>query len=266
MGIAVGLVIGTVFNRLLRFSDSRGYVDPAGMIVFYLLLAIFSVGVGSILGSDDFLVAFGAGYGFARDGWFSKKVKDAHLPDVTDLLLNSAMFIYLGTIMPWEAFKARDITPYITPLRLLGFAALVLLFRRIPIMLATYKINPDIRTFREALFCGHFGPMGLGAIFLAIEARATLETGTSEPLHQPPTFSPPYSDREKAVEMLWPVVCFVVMSSTFVHGFSVLGLSLASHFRRKDEERAPLLAGETDPLDGMEHEHPDEMDTDHESD
>ncbi|KAH0075692.1 Sodium/hydrogen exchanger, partial [Aureobasidium melanogenum] len=173
-GIVAGLIIGTIFNRLLRFSDGRGYVDTAGMIVFYLLLAVFSVGVGSILGSDDFLVAFGAGYGFARDGWFSKKIKDAHLPDVTDLLLNSAMFIYLGTIMPWEAFSARDITPYVTPWRLFGFAALVLCFRRIPIMLATYKINPDIRTFREALFCGHFGPMGLGAIFLAIEARATL--------------------------------------------------------------------------------------------
>lgn len=262
----IGLIIGTIFNRLLRFSDGRGYIDSAGMIVFYLLLAVFSVGVGSILGSDDFLVAFGAGYGFARDGWFRKKIKDAHLPDVTDLLLNSAMFIYLGTIMPWEAFSARDITPYVTPWRLFGFAALVLCFRRIPIMLATYRINPDIRTFREALFCGHFGPMGLGAIFLAIEARATLETGTSEPLPHPPKFLPPYSNREKAVEMLWPVICFVVMCSTFVHGLSVLGLSLASHFRRKEGERAPLLAQETDPLDGMEHERPEDMDTDHEED
>ncbi|THX11826.1 Sodium/hydrogen exchanger [Aureobasidium pullulans] len=255
LGILTGLIIGTVFNRLLRFSDGRGYIDPAGMIAFYLLLAIFSVGVGSILGSDDFLVAFGAGYGFARDGWFSKKTKDAHLPDVTDLLLNSALFIYLGTIIPWEAFGSRDITPNVTPWRLFGFAVLVLLFRRIPVMLATYKFNPDIRTFREALFCGHFGPMGLGAVFLAIEARATLETGTSEPLPHPPIFSPPYTNREKATEMLWPVVCFVVMCSTFVHGLSVLALSISSHFRRKEGERAPLLAQETDPLDGMEHEH-----------
>ncbi|THZ95110.1 Sodium/hydrogen exchanger [Aureobasidium pullulans] len=254
LGILTGLIIGTVFNRLLRFSDGRGYIDPAGMIAFYLLLAIFSVGVGSILGSDDFLVAFGAGYGFARDGWFSKKTKDAHLPDVTDLLLNSALFIYLGTIIPWEAFGSRDITPNVTPWRLFGFAVLVLLFRRIPVMLATYKFNPDIRTFREALFCGHFGPMGLGAVFLAIEARATLETGTSEPLPHPPIFSPPYTNREKATEMLWPVVCFVVMCSTFVHGLSVLALSISSHFRRKEGERAPLLAQETDPLDGMEHE------------
>ena len=56
------------------------------------------------------------------------------------------------------------------------------------------------------------------------------------------------------------------MCSTFVHGFSVLGLSIASHFRRKEGERAPLLAQETDPLDGMEHERPEDMDTDHESD
>ncbi|THY86053.1 Sodium/hydrogen exchanger [Aureobasidium pullulans] len=258
LGILTGLIIGTVFNRLLRFSDGRGYIDPAGMIAFYLLLAIFSVGVGSILGSDDFLVAFGAGYGFARDGWFSKKTKDAHLPDVTDLLLNSALFIYLGTIIPWEAFGSRDITPNVTPWRLFGFAVLVLLFRRIPVMLATYKFNPDIRTFREALFCGHFGPMGLGAVFLAIEARATLETGTSEPLPHPPIFSPPYTNREKATEMLWPVVCFVVMCSTFVHGLSVLALSISSHFRRKEGERAPLLAQETDPLDGMEHERGEE--------
>lgn len=261
MGIVLGLVIGTIFNRALRFSDIRGYVDPAGLIAFYLLLAMFSVGVGSILGSDDFLVAFGAGYGFARDGWFSKKIKDAHLPDVIDLLLNSAMFIYLGTIIPWDSFTPRDISPSVTPWTLIGFAVLVLLFRRIPIVLATYKINPDIRTFREALFCGHFGPMGLGGVFLAIEARATLETGTSEPLPYPPVYQPPYTNREEAVEILWPVVCFVVMCSTFVHGLSVLALSLSSHFRRKEGERAPLLAGETDPLHGMEHERPEDLQT-----
>jgi NhaP-type Na+/H+ or K+/H+ antiporter len=263
-GIFIGLVIGTVFNRALRFSDSRKYVDPAGMIAFYLLLAIFSIGVGSILGSDDFLVAFGAGYGFARDGWFSKKIKDAHLPDVTDLMLNSAMFIYLGTIIPWNSFAGRDITPNVTPWRLFGFALLVLVFRRIPIVLASYKINPEIRTFREALFCGHFGPMGLGGIFLAIEARATLETGTSEPLPHPPVFKPPYSNREKATEMIWPVICFVVMCSTFVHGLSVLALSISSHYRKKEGERAPLLAAETEPLDGMEHEDSDELETDEE--
>lgn len=191
LGTIIGLVLGTLFNRLLRISESRGYIDEAGLTVFYLLLAILSVGIASTLSIDDFLVAFGAGYGFARDGWFSKKIKGVHLPDIIDLLLNSAMFVYLGTIIPWYAFSPQSITPWITPGRLVGFLVCVLLFRRIPVMLASYRWIPDIRTLREALFCGHFGPMGLGGIFLAIEARAQLENGTSKPDPHPPKYGRP---------------------------------------------------------------------------
>lgn len=253
-GTFLGLVIGTIFNRVLRIAEAKDYVDDAGLTVFYLLLAILSVGTGSILGSDDFLVAFGAGYGFARDGWFTRKTHSAHLPNVIDLLLNSAMFVYFGTIMPWQAFQPSDVAPSITPARLAGFVLLVLVFRRLPIMLAVYRFTPDIRTFREALFCGHFGPMGLGALFLAMEARAMLETESSLVDPHPPRFTPPYTNRQAAINLVWPIICCVVMASTFVHGLSVLVLSLGSHFRRKEGERAPLLAGETDPLHHMEHE------------
>ncbi|KAG8625009.1 hypothetical protein KVT40_006760 [Elsinoe batatas] len=252
-GTTVGLIIGTFFNRVLRFSEEREYVDEAGLTVFYLLLALLSVGVGSTLGSDDFLVAFGAGYGFARDGRFQKKIKSANLPEVVDLMLNSAMFVYFGTIIPWHAFTQGEITYMLTPWKLTLFAVLTLLFRRIPIMLAVYRFTPDIRTFNEAIFCGWFGPMGLGGLFLAIEARAMLETGTASPLPHPPKYSEPYSPKHLAIELIWPIVSFVVMSSTFVHGLSVLVLSIASHFKRPEGERAPLLAAETDPLDGMVH-------------
>lgn len=253
-GTFIGLVIGVTSNRLLRFATGRGFIDPAGFLVFYLLLAVLAVGVGSTLGSDDFLVAFGAGYGFARDGWFSKKTRAAHLPKIIDLLLNSAMFVYLGTIIPWHAFQSTALTPNLSVARLFGFVALVLAFRRIPVVLALYRWIPDIRTFREALFCGHFGPMGLGALFLAMEARAELETDSSLPLPHPPAYKPPFTRREQATETIWPIVCFVVVCSTFVHGLSVLALSLGSHFRRKEGERAPLLAGETDGLHHMVHE------------
>ncbi|EMC92091.1 hypothetical protein BAUCODRAFT_275912 [Baudoinia panamericana UAMH 10762] len=253
-GITVGLILGTVFNRILKFSDNRGYIDPAGFTVFYLLLALVSVGIGSTLGSDDFLVAFGAGYGFARDGWFSKKTHSTHLPNVIDLLLNSAMFVFLGAVIPWYAFEPQSITPWITPGRLIGFLALVIAFRRIPIVLLLYRWIPDIRTFQEALFCGHFGPMGLGGLFLAIEARAMLENESATPDPHPPRYGRPYTPREKAVETIWPLVCFIVFGSTMIHGLSVLVLTLASHFSRSKERRSGLLAGEDDPLDGMEHQ------------
>ncbi|KAF2149885.1 Sodium/hydrogen exchanger [Myriangium duriaei CBS 260.36] len=256
-GTLVGLIIGTVFNYALRFSEKRGYTDDAGLTVFYLLLAILCVGTGSILGSDDFLVAFGAGYGFARDGWFTKKIKSAHLPDVIDLLLNSAMFVYFGTIIPWDSFDPKTVASTLAPWKIVLFAVLVLLFRRIPIVLATYKFIPDIQTFREALFCGWFGPMGLGGLFLAMEARAMLETESSIPLPHPPKYQPPLTSRQQAIELIWPVVSSVVVASTLVHGLSVLALSIGSHLRRHESERAPLLAAETDPLTGMVHEDSD---------
>ncbi|TKA30799.1 hypothetical protein B0A50_02519 [Salinomyces thailandicus] len=252
-GTAIGLVIGTIFNRILRFSVARDYVDAPGFTVFYLLLAIFSVGVGSTLGSDDFLVAFGAGYGFARDGWFTKRTKATHIPLVIDLLLNSAMFVYLGTIIPWYAFQPHSVTPWITPGRLVAFLALVIAFRRIPIMMLCYPWISDIKTIKEALFCGHFGPMGLGGLFLAIEARAVLETGTSLPDKHPPHPGRPYTPKEKAIETVWPLVCFVVFGSTLIHGLSVLALSIKTHVSRPRHKRAAVLAAEDEPLEGMEH-------------
>jgi NhaP-type Na+/H+ or K+/H+ antiporter len=64
----------------------------------------------------------------------------------------------------------------------------------------------------------------------------------------------PFTDKEKAIMIIWPIVSFVVFGSTLVHGLSVLVLSIASHFTRPKENRAGLLAAETDPLDGMVHD------------
>jgi len=257
LGTAIGVTLGIFFNRVLRFSERHRYIDPPGFTVFYLLLAVLCAGIGGTLGVDDFLVAFGAGYGFACDGWFRRKTKETHLPNVIDLLLNSAMFVYLGTIMPWYDFSAaHPILDMLTPWRLLAFLVLVLLLRRIPIVLLLGHFGwiPDIKTTREALFCGHFGPMGLGAIFLAMEARAMLENGTASPDPRPPHFGYPYTDRERAIYAVWPLVCFIVMGSTLVHGLSVLVLAIAAHFGRPRSQRASMLAAETDPLGGMEHE------------
>lgn len=258
-GILLGLAIGTVANKALRFSDTRSYISQSSFVVFYLLLAIFSIGAGSILGSDDFLVAFGAGVGFAHDGWFSKKIHSLPFPGIIDMMLNSGMFVFFGSIIPFKDFSRTKITPDCGLWQLSVFLLLILLFRRIPIVLAMKRIIPDIRTYREALFCGHFGPIGVGALFLAIEAKAQLETGTSIPKSRPdfPTkgeLKHGLGEKEKAVFLIWPVICFVVLGSTMVHGLSTLGISLVGHYSRDEGERSRLLGGETEGLGGMVHE------------
>ena len=246
LGTLLGLVIGKAFNLAIRYSSRKQNISPPAFLVFYFLLALFSVGVGSTLGVDDFLVAFGAGYGFAYDGWFARKTRATHLPQILDLLLNSTMFIYFGTIIPWHLFSASSSLnpiPNMHPWKLVVLLILIILFRRIPPLLALKPLIPVIRTYTEALFAGHFGPMGLGALFLAIEARAMLETGTSLPLKHPDPKDilngGGAMNKEEArmryieVETIWAVVCFIILGSVMIHGVSVALISVGDSLRRR---------------------------------
>ncbi|CAI6320475.1 unnamed protein product [Periconia digitata] len=247
LGIVLGLAVGHISNRIYLFSNKRGMIGEASNLAFYLLLAIFSTGLASTLGVDDFLVTFCAGLGFSHGG--NSPTANTQLPIVIDLVLNSTLFVFFGAMVPWSSFAHLD---SITPLRLVAILVLILLFRRIPIVLSLFKLNllPSVLTTTEALFCGHFGPIGVGALFLAIEARAQLETDSSLPLpHPPPTGLP--IEAQRTVVLIWPIICFVVFGSVIVHGLSTLAISIGGHFARHEGERAPLIGAEREGLHGM---------------
>ncbi|KAL6158973.1 hypothetical protein ACJQWK_03557 [Exserohilum turcicum] len=249
VGVIVGIVLGHVFNMLYRISHAREWMGRPAYLTFYLLAAIFSVGLAAVLGVDDFLVAFFAGRGFSHRQ--RSPLAETALPVIIDMMINSAFFIFFGAMIPWDSFNKLDA---ITPGRLVGLLVLILLFRRIPIVFSLFqlKLLPFVKTKTEALFVGHFGPMGVGALFLAIEARAQLETGTSLPLPSPPDDLP--IEKQRTVTLIWPIVCFIVLGSTMVHGFSTLAVSIGGHFARKEAERAPLIGGESEGLHGMIHD------------
>lgn len=72
LGTLIGVTIGFCANRTLRFAHGSDFMSSSFFFVFYFLLALFCVGVASTLGVDDFLVAFGAGTGFAWGMWISE--------------------------------------------------------------------------------------------------------------------------------------------------------------------------------------------------
>lgn len=220
-GCVLGAIIGYVGRHLIKFAEKHNLIDRESFLVFYFVLALFCTGVGSIIGTDDLLVAFAAGTAFAWDGWFSRKTEESHVSNVIDLLLNMAYFVYFGAIVPWEEFNNSAIG--IEAWKLVILAILVLLFRRIPIMLAVKPFVPDIRTWREALFCGHFGPIGVGAVFIAILSRAELEHGEPTPLAQLPGAGTPHY---YAVATIWPITTFLVITSIIVHGSSIAVFTL----------------------------------------
>lgn len=221
-GALYGVVIGYAARRAIRYAHEKDLIDRESFLVFYFVLALWCAGSGSLLGLDDLLVGFACGVGFSNDGWFLEKTEESHVSNVIDLLINLAFFVYFGSIIPWEQFNAPDLIG-LTPWRLVVLGILVLFFRRIPIMLMLKPIIPDIKTWREASFAGHFGPIGVGGLFVAILARAELETEETTPLAQLP---PEGFEHLNIIEMIWPITCFLVIVSIIVHGSSIAVFTL----------------------------------------
>ena len=225
-GAIFGFLVGYIARKAVRAAHERDMIDRESFLVFYFVLALFCAGAGSLLGADDLLIGFAAGVGFSNDGWFTEKTEESHVSNVIDLLINLAFFVYFGTIVPWEQFNSGLLS--LDVWRLVVLALLILFFRRIPIMLALKPLIPDIKTWREALFAGHFGPIGVGAIFVAILARAELESehGSTTPLAVLPPSDFPH---DNIIELIWPITTFLVITSIVVHGSSIAVFTLGKH-------------------------------------
>lgn len=222
LGTIIGAVIGYVARKVIRLSEHWRLVDRESFVVHYVALALMSMGANVLLGSDDLLAAFAAGTAFAWDGWFSAQTESSNFSAIVDLLFNTATFIFLGAMMPFGSWVDPDTTLNIW--RLFVVAILTLLLKRIPIMVGLWKYVPDIKTFRDALFVGHFGPMGCGAIFISTLGRTLLPEETPHP--------PTHPNHYLANSMI-PITYFLVLCSIAVHGLTVPFFSAARNSTKR---------------------------------
>ncbi|KAG9002488.1 hypothetical protein FRB94_003848 [Tulasnella sp. JGI-2019a] len=215
LGIVFGSLLGYGFRHLMKFSERKALIDRTSYVAQYISLALLAIGATTLLGSDDLLAAFCCGTAFAWDGWFNRQTEESQFSNVIDLLFNCACFIYIGAWIPFKDFN--QIANFsITPWRLVVLSILILIFRRLPAIVALYKWIPDIKNLREAVFSGHFGPMGVGAVFISTYAGTMLPEATDDPQNQ----------LELLASTIQPVVAFMVLSSIVIHGLSIPFFSL----------------------------------------
>ncbi|KZT11960.1 uncharacterized protein LAESUDRAFT_710486 [Laetiporus sulphureus 93-53] len=214
VGIIFGAVLGFGFRYLMKFCQRKDLIDRQSYVAQYVSLAMLTIGANTLLGADDLLAAFSCGTAFAWDGFFNKQTEEAVFSSVIDLLFNIAAFIFIGAWMPFDDFS--DATLTLTPWRLIVIAILILLLRRLPVMIALYRWIPDVKTLQEAIFSGHFGPMGIGAVFIATLAVEQL----------PEPESPPATQAQMLAASIQPIVAFMVLCSITIHGLSIPFFSL----------------------------------------
>ncbi|ROT36541.1 Na+/H+ antiporter 2 [Sodiomyces alkalinus F11] len=212
LGAIYGAVVGTLARYALKYSLRRKWIDSESYLLVPMALGLFCIGSAGLFGSNDLIAAFAAGSALNWDGEYLAETLKRHdeVNSSIDVLLNFGGFIYLGSIFPWNDFQSE--ATGITYGRLVGLGFLVLIFRRIPAIMLTYKLMPhSIRTWKEALFVGYFGPIGVGAAFYIEHTRHVFprldETNDTE-----------VNDLLRA---MGPVVYWLAFFSIVVHGLSI---------------------------------------------
>ncbi|KAJ7466509.1 Sodium/hydrogen exchanger family-domain-containing protein [Mycena latifolia] len=239
LGIVLGALLGMGFSYLMKLSHKRGFIDRESYVAQYLALALFTIGVASTLGSDDLLAAFACGNAISWDQHFNEITENEVFSSVIDLVLNCACFVYIGAWMPFDAFNTPELG--IVPWRLVVLFLAILALRRIPSVLLLYKWVPEITSWREALFTGHFGPMGVGAVFVSTLALTRLPTPQS----------PPANQEERLAATLQPIVAFVVLGSIVIHGLSIPFFSLSGNMHSRTRSLMTTLTARADGADWL---------------
>jgi len=182
-------------------------------------MGLFLLGTCGLVGTDDLLCCFVAGNALNWNGEYLAETDKRHdeYNSIIDVLLNFGGFMYIGTIIPWRQFHDPDGTGLTVP-RLIGLGFLIILFRRIPAIFALYKIGLRrcVRDWKEALFMGYFGPIGIGAVFYVEHTRHLFP-------HEGEALT---AEENDLVKVMIPVVYWLVVFSIIWHGLSIPALNL----------------------------------------
>lgn len=239
LSCAIGAALGYIARKAVKYAEEKNMIDHESYVILHIAItcdsngmscSFLAIGIGltfltlgltGMLGSDDILAAFVVGNSFTWDDYFRLRTEDESFQDVLDSLLKSVMltdalplcilslapsstgiFLYIGTILPWSDFGNADLQ--LSAWRLVVLGVLIMLFRRLPWVIALRNVIPDIVTWQEAAFTGWFGPIGVGAVYYA-------QVG----LRRIP------GDREHLRSVIVPVVYFIVLCSVVVHGITI---------------------------------------------
>ncbi|WP_069739250.1 cation:proton antiporter [Streptomyces sp. EN27] len=163
-GTALGLVTGWLGGRTLFGAEKYRTMQSGPLLVYTLLLALLVLGASGLLGVDGVLAVFVAGLAFSATSSWEERRDENKIDEAVTRFIVLPLFVALGAMIPWREWG--ELGWWRGLLLVLG----VLLLRRLPVLLALKR--PLSLTWRDALFLGWFGPIGVSALFyLTMEAH-----------------------------------------------------------------------------------------------
>lgn len=192
--VVIGLAAGWLSGRLLVWAYNQPFSESHSTVTIGLALTITVLAAVQLIGSDGILAVFAAGLMLNRYV-SARETRHEHAQEAIGRFFNLPVFILLGVALPWPAWAAIGWPG-------LAFAAAILALRRLPWWLLLGHSIGSIRNWREALFMGWFGPIGVASIYYAI-----------------------LGEEETSLHSLWPVATLVITASALAHGVSATPLA-----------------------------------------
>lgn len=191
----VGLLLGYVAGKLLKAAEQRDMIQKEWRLVYTVALSLLAVGGGKLIHSDEVLVVFAAGVMFVQIVNEDERGEEEKGQEAVNRFFSYPIFALLGTAIPWSGWLELGWSGIL-------LAVAILLLRRPPVLLLLKPLLPILKSKKDALFLGWFGPVAVAAIYYASLAEHKLK----EPV-------------------IWDVVSLIICASVVVHGISSTPLS-----------------------------------------
>jgi len=186
IGVSIGVACGLLISRVLAESwTSRNAIIGLSVALVFLLL-----GLGKLVSFDGILAVFGAGAALNLTMKAESEASSQAFDESIKRLFEQPMFFLLGTLLPVRAWVDEGWL-------LLLLCVVILLLRRLPAVLVLSPLLKPVQSWRDLVFVGWFGPIGVAATYYALLA-----------------------ERHSGNELFWVLGSAVVVSSTLIHGIT----------------------------------------------
>lgn len=177
-------------GKVYQFSHKIKLNQEESFLGLTVALTLFVLGVLRMLNTDDILGVFIAGVGFNYSMKGTKPevvvVRKSRVQEAIDLIFTISVFIFFGMALPYQGIRE---------LGWLGgfYCLLLLLVRRIVFVMIIYPwfLRPYLTSWKEALFYGWFGPIGIACLFystMVVQRLQNYEQQAGKPIDNPLRF------------------------------------------------------------------------------
>jgi len=229
LAVITGSAIGYCSKYVFKFCLKKKLMDKPSFMAFLVCLALCTGAICDFFTISNYIAVCCAGVVIAWDDFFASESANTHAQEVLDMLMNWAFFIFFGSSINWSAFNKDLLVLW----RLFLVTALIFVFRRLPAVLVFRNWITPIRFFKETIYVGWFGPVGVGAMWYTSLAIQRLHI---EPFEENGEENPLFN-------MYYYSIMFIVLCSIVLHGITVpiahMTLTYTTRsFHKKDNEAA----------------------------